>query len=215
MGFFKNLFTDVKGMAAGAADGSASKADLEARLRSLRMLRSSLEYQWRKQEAEWKKASSVEENLKKTPLMRAQSMRRARAIAGRMSVVGKISNMVETLSGVLEQSVQLREHKEQMAKAMGEDPAAFKALSSQMDALMAQNRELVRGISEMQSTFDSFQEQMDSATVTEAERAETARLNELYEKLETCQASGDKAGEQAAQEEIRKIMSGGSTLAFA
>jgi vacuolar-type H+-ATPase subunit D/Vma8 len=214
MGFFKNLFTDVKGMAQGAADGSASKAELESRLRSLRMLRSSLEFQWRKQEADWKKASSVDENLKKTPLMRAQSMRRAKAIASRMSVVGKLSNMVETLSGVLEQSLQLREHKEQMEKAMG-DPAAFKALSEQMDSLMAQNRELVRGISEMQNTFDTFQEQMDSTMVTEAERAETARLNELYEKLETCQASGDKEAERKVQEEIRVIMSGGSTLAFA
>ncbi len=212
MGFFKNLFIDVKGMAQGAANGSAQKADLEARLRSLRMLRSTLEFQWRKQEAEWRKASSVEENLKKTPLMRAQSMRRAKAIASRMAIVGKISNMVETLSGVLEQSVQLREHKEQMERAMG-NPAVFQALSGQMDALMAQNRELVRGITEMQNIFDEYQNMGDTAT--EAEKAESARLNELYEKLETCQASGNKEEELKVQEEIRSIMSGGSTLAFA
>lgn len=214
MGFFKNLFTDVKGMAQGAADGSASMADLESRLNSLRTLHNSLEFQWRMQEAKWKKASSVEDNLKKTPLMRAQSMRRAKAIASRMSLIGKLSNMVETLSGVLEQSVQLREHKEQMEKAMG-DPAAFKALSGEMDALMAQNQELVRGISELQNTFDTFQDQVDATMVTEAERAESARLNELYEKLETCQASGDKEGERKVQEEIRIIMAGGSALSFA
>ena len=40
-------------------------------------------------------------------------------------------------------------------------------------------------------------------------------LNELYEKLDTCQVKGDVAGAKAVQEQITAIMTGGSTLVFA
>lgn len=213
MGFFQNLFTDVKEAAEGAADGSASEDALNERLSSLRTLQNNLSFQWRKQEAEWRRASSVEGNLKRTPLMRAQSLRRARAIASRMSVVGKLTNMVETLVGVIEQALEVREHKAQMEAAMG-DPATYKKLNEKMNTLMAQNRQLVNSISSIQTTFDSFLSKTDPG-MTEAESAENARLNELYEKLETCQASNDTEGARKVQEEIQTIMSGGSSLTFA
>ena len=87
MGFFKNMLSDVQKLVQGAGDGSANKADIESRLAAFKALRSSLDFQWRKLESEWKKASSVEANLNRTPLMRAQMMRRAKSIAQRMDSV--------------------------------------------------------------------------------------------------------------------------------
>ena len=211
MGFFSNMLSDVKRLVEGAGDGSAKKADIESRLGAFRTLRNSLDFQWRKLEAEWKKASSVEANLKRTPLMRAQAMRRAKSIAQRMAMIGKFCNMVETFTSVLEQSQSLREHAEQMKLGMG-DTAQFKALGEEMNTLMAQNKEMLSGISKIQMQLDDFHENMDTALMDEGDKEETARLNELYEKLETCQVKGDTAGAKAVQAEITAIMTGGSTL---
>lgn len=214
MGFFSSLIADIKKAAQGAADGSASKIDLESKISKLRSLQSSMDFQWRKLEADWKKSSSVEENLKRTPLMRAHSLRRAKSIAQRMAVIGKFSNMVETLLGVLEHSERLREHSDQMKAAIG-DAAQFKELGSEMTGLMAQNQELLKGISKIQMEIDTFQEQMDAGITSEADKAEAGRLNELYEKLETLQVKGDTAGAKAVEAEIKALVSGGSSLAFA
>lgn len=214
MGFFKNMLSDVQKLVQGAGDGSANKADIESRVAAFKSLRSSLDFQWRKLESEWKKASSVEANLNRTPLMRAQMMRRAKSIAQRMAMIGKFCNMVETFTSVLEQSQTLREHAEQMKSGMG-DAAQFKALGEEMSTLMAQNKEMLSGISKIQMQLDDFHENMDLALLEEGDKEETARLNELYEKLETCQVKGDTAGAKAVQEQITAIMTGGSTLTFA
>lgn len=214
MGFFKNMLSDVQKLVQGAGDGSANKADIESRLAAFKALRSSLDFQWRKLEAEWKKASSVEANLNRTPLMRAQMMRRAKSIAQRMAMIGKFCNMVETFTSVLEQSQTLREHAEQMKSGMG-DAAQFKALGEEMSTLMAQNKEMLSGIAKIQMQLDDFHENMDLTLMDEGDKEETARLNELYEKLETCQVKGDTAGAKAVQEQITAIMTGGSTLTFA
>lgn len=214
MGFFKNMLSDVQKLVQGAGDGSANKADIESRLAAFKSLRSSLDFQWRKLEAEWKKASSVEANLNRTPLMRAQMMRRAKSIAQRMAMIGKFCNMVETFTSVLEQSQTLREHAEQMKSGMG-DAAQFKALGEEMSTLMAQNKEMLSGIAKIQMQLDDFHENMDLTLMDEGDKEETARLNELYEKLETCQVKGDTAGAKAVQEQITAIMTGGSTLTFA
>ena len=84
-----------------------------------------------------------------------------------------------------------------------------------MNALMAQNKAMLSGISNIQMQLDSFQESIDGALQDEGDREETARLNELYEKLETCQVKGDTAGAKAVQEQISAIMRGGSSLALA
>ena len=214
MGFFKNMLSDVQKLVQGAGDGSANKADIESRVAAFKSLRSSLDFQWRKLEAEWKKASSVEANLNRTPLMRAQMMRRAKSIAQRMAMIGKFCNMVETFTSVLEQSQTLREHAEQMKSGMG-DAAQFKALGEEMSTLMAQNKEMLSGIAKIQMQLDDFHENMDLTLMDEGDKEETARLNELYEKLETCQVKGDTAGAKAVQEQITAIMTGGSTLTFA
>lgn len=214
MGFFKNMLSDVQKLVQGAGDGSANKADIESRVAAFKSLRSSLDFQWRKLESEWKKASSVEANLNRTPLMRAQMMRRAKSIAQRMAMIGKFCNMVETFTSVLEQSQTLREHAEQMKSGMG-DAAQFKALGEEMSTLMAQNKEMLSGISKIQMQLDDFHENMGLTLVEEGDKEETARLNELYEKLETCQVKGDTAGAKAVQEQITAIMIGGSTLTFA
>ena len=214
MGFLSNMLSDIKSLVQGAGDGSANKADIESRLNSFKALRSSLDFQWRKLEAEWKKASSVEANLKRTPLMRAQMMRRAKSISQRMAMIGKFCNMVESFASVLEQSQSLREHAEQMKSGMG-DAAQFKALGEEMNTLMAQNKEMLNGISNIQMQLDNFHETMDATMLDEGDKEETARLNELYEKLETCQVKGDVAGAKAVQEQITAIMTGGSTLVFA
>ena len=214
MGFFKNMLSDVQKLVQGAGDGSANKADIESRVAAFKSLRSSLDFQWRKLESEWKKASSVEANLNRTPLMRAQMMRRAKSIAQRMAMIGKFCNMVETFTSVLEQSQTLREHAEQMKSGMG-GAAQFKALGEEMSTLMAQNKEMLSGISKIQMQLDDFHENMDLALLEEGDKEETARLNELYEKLETCQVKGDTAGAKAVQEQITAIMTGGSTLTFA
>ena len=214
MGFFKNMVSEIKELVQGASDGSANKADIESRLSAFKSLRSSLDFQWRKLEAEWKKASSVDANLKRTPLMRAQMMRRAKSIAQRMAMIGKFCNMVETFMSVLEQSQALREHAEQMKSGMG-DAAQFKALGDEMNTLMAQNKEMLSGISKIQMQLDDFHENMDMALFEEGDKEEAARLNELYEKLETCQVKGDSAGAKAVQEQITAIMTGGSSLALA
>ena len=194
MGFLSNMLSDIKSLVQGAGDGSANKADIESRLNAFKSLRSSLDFQWRKLEAEWKKASSVEANLKRTPLMRAQMMRRAKSISQRMAMIGKFCNMIETFTSVA---------------------AQFKALGEEMNTLMAQNKEMLNGISNIQMQLDNFHETMDSAMLDEGDKEETARLNELYEKLETCQVKGDTAGAKAVQEQITAIMTGGSTLVFA
>ena len=214
MGFFKNMVSEIKELVQGASDGSANKADIESRLSAFKSLRSSLDFQWRKLEAEWKKASSVDANLKRTPLMRAQMMRRAKSIAQRMAMIGKFCNMVETFMSVLEQSQALREHAEQMKSGMG-DAAQFKALGDEMNTLMAQNKEMLSGISKIQMQLDDFHENMDMALFEQGDKEEAARLNELYEKLETCQVKGDSAGAKAVQEQITAIMTGGSSLALA
>lgn len=214
MGLFTNMFSDLARIVKGAGDGSTNKADIESRLNAFKSLRTSLDFQWRKLEAEWKKASSVEANLKRTPLMRAQMVRRAKSIAQRMAMIGKFCNMVETFTSVLEQSQALREHAEQMKAGMG-DPAQFKALGEEMFTLMAQNKEVLSGISKIQMQFDSFREDMDTALADEGDKEELARLNELYEKLETCQVKGDVAGAKAVQEQISAILSGGSSLVLA
>ena len=85
----------------------------------------------------------------------------------------------------------------------------------EMNALMAQNKAMLSGISNIQMQLDSFQESIDGALQDEGDREETARLNELYEKLETCQVKGDTAGAKAVQEQISAIMRGGSSLALA
>lgn len=146
--------------------------------------------------------------------MRAQMVRRAKSIAQRMAMIGKFCNMVETFTSVLEQSQALREHAEQMKAGMG-DPAQFKALGEEMSTLMAQNKEVLSGISKIQMQFDSFREDMDTALADEGDKEEQARLNELYEKLETCQVKGDVAGAKAVQEQISAILSGGSSLVLA
>lgn len=215
MGFFNNMLSDIKSLVQGAGDGSANKADIESRLTAFKSLRSSLDFQWRKLEAEWKKASSVEANLKRTPLMRAQMMRRAKSISQRMAMIGKFCNMIETFTSVLEQSQALREHAEQMKSGMGGDAAQFKALGEEMNTLMAQNKEMLSGISNIQMQLDNFHETMDSAMLDEGDKEETARLNELYEKLETCQVKGDVVGAKAVQEQITAIMTGGSSLVLA
>lgn len=214
MGFFSNMLSEIKSLVKGAGDGSVKPADIESRLNAFKTLRSSLDLQWRKLEVEWKKASSVEANLKRTPLMRAQMMRRARSIAQRMAMIGKFCNMVETFMSVLEQSRALREHAVQMTTGMG-DPAQFKKLGEEMSALMAQNKEMLSGISNIQMQLDNFRETMDGTLINEGDVEETARLNELYEKLETCQVKGDIAGAQAVQEQITAIVSGGSSLVMA
>lgn len=214
MGFFNSMLSDIASLVKGAGDGSAKKADIESRLTAFKSLRSSLDFQWRKLEADWKKASSVEANLKKTPLMRAQTVRRAKSIAQRMAMIGKFCNMVETFTSVLEQSQALREHAEQMKSGMG-DAAQFKALGDEMNALMAQNKEVLDGISKIQMQFDDFHANMDMTLAEEGDKEELSRLNELYEKLETCQVKGDTAGAKAVQEQIAAIVSGGSTLAIA
>ena len=214
MGLFTNMFSDLARIVKGAGDGSTNKADIESRLNAFKSLRTSLDFQWRKLEAEWKKASSVEANLKRTPLMRAQMVRRAKSIAQRMAMIGKFCNMVETFTSVLEQSQALREHAEQMKAGMG-DPAQFKVLGEEMSTLMAQNKEVLSGISKIQMQFDSFREDMDTALADEGDKEELARLNELYEKLETCQVKGDVAGAKAVQEQISAILSGGSSLVLA
>ena len=214
MGFFSNMLSDIKGLVQGAGDGTTKKADIESRLNSFRQLHSSLDFQWRKLEAEWGKASSVEANLKRTPLMRAQMMRRAKSLSRRMAMIGKFCNMVETFESVLQQSQNLREHTEQMQKGIG-NTSQFQALGEEMNALMAQNKAMLSGISNIQMQLDNFQETMDGALQDEGDREETARLNELYEKLETCQVKGDTAGAKAVQEQISAIMRGGSSLALA
>ena len=214
MGFFNSMLSDLKALVQGAGDGSTKKADIESRLSSFKSLRSSLDFQWRKLEVEWKKTSSVEANLKRTPLMRAQMMRRAKSIAQRMAMLGKFCNMIETFTSVLEQSQALREHAEQMKSGMG-DAAQFKALGEEMNTLMAQNKEMLNGISNIQMQLDNFHETMDAAMLDEGDKEETARLNELYEKLETCQVKGDTAGAKAVQEQITAIMTGGSSLVLA
>ena len=211
MGFFNSMLSDIKALVQGASDGSAKKADIESRLGSFKSLRSSLDLQWRKLEVEWKKASSVEANLKRTPRMRAQMMRRARSIAQRMAMIGKFCNMIETFTSVLEQSQALREHAEQMKSGMG-DAAQFQALGKEMSTLMAQNKEMLNGISNIQMRLDDFRETMDESLIEEGDKEETARLNELYEKLENCQIKGDMAGAKAVQEQITAIMTGGSSL---
>ena len=214
MRFLSNMLSDIESLVQGAGDGSAKKGDIESRINSFNALRSSLDFQWRKLEAEWKKASSVDANLKRTPLMRAQMMRRAKSISQRMAMIGKFCNMVETFVSVLEQSQSLREHAEQMKSGMG-DTAQFKALGEEMSTLMAQNKEMLSGISNIQMQLDNFHETMDSAMLEEGDKEETERLNELYEKRETCQVKGDVAGAKAVQEQITAIMTGGSSLVFA
>ena len=218
MKFFRSLFQDVKEIADSATDAKSAAAisqeKIDSRLRSLRTLQSALDFKWRKEKAEWESASSVEENLKRTPLMRMLSMRRAKAIAGRMASIGRLSNMVETLIGAIVQTSRMREHVVQMNNGMG-DPAAFKQLSKRMNDLMAQNREIVRGLSHMQDMIETYETQADSTLFTAAEKAEQTRLNELFEKLETCRASGDAEAERKVQEDIRAIVSGGSKLALA
>ena len=217
MKFFRSLFHDVQQIAESAADPAAavSETDLEARLRSLSMLHSTLEFQWRKQQVEWESAASVEENLKRSPLMRTLAMRRAKSVAARMASIGRLSNLVEALKGTIEQTVMFREHLAQMKRGMGDNPAAFKALSAKMNDLMAQNREIVRGLASMQNLFATFDENADASLFTAAQKSEQTRLNELYEKLETCRAAGDAEGERKVLDEIHAITSGGASFAMA
>ena len=214
MGFFRNMLSDIKTLVQGAGDGSTKKADIESRISAFKSLRSSLDFQWRKLEAEWKKSSSVEENLKRTPLMRVQMMRRAKSISQRMAMIGKFCNMVETFTSVLDQALALREHKAQMEAAMG-NAAQFKALGDEMNTLMAKNKEMLSGISKIQMQLDTFNETMGETILAEGDPEEAKRLNELYEKLETCQVKGDMAEAKRVQEQISAIMTGGSTLVLA
>lgn len=216
MGFFSNLFADIRNTAKSAADGKANAEAIAAKLAAFRSLRNSLQFQWRKLESEWKKASSVDENLNRTPLARAQSIRRAKSLAKRMSVIGRIANMVETFEGVLQQSQQLSEHVEQMKAAAG-DMEQFKKLGEQVNRMMAQNKEMVDGLAQLQETFDDFQTQMDEGLVPENEKIDNARLNELYEKLEDCRMSTKPPAEREEEAkkieaEIQSIMAGGSSL---
>lgn len=214
MGFFSNMLSEIKGLVQGASDGSAKKTDIESRLRTFKSLRLSLDIQWRNLEAEWKKASSVEANLKRTPLMRAQMMRRARSIAQRMAMIGKFCNMVETFSSVLEQAQHLREHAQQMKLGIG-DASQLQAMGKEMNNLMAQNREMLNGISQIQMQLDDFHQNMDATMRQEGELEETARLNELYEKLENCRMKGDAVGAKAVEKQIADIVTGGSSLVLA
>ena len=214
MGFFKNMLSDIKTLVQGAGDGSTEKSDIQSRISAFKSLRSSLDFQWRKLEAEWKKSSSVEENLRRTPLMRVQMMRRAKSISQRMAMIGKFCNMIETFTSVLDQALALREHKAQMESAMG-NAEQFRALGEEMNTLMAKNKEMLSGISKIQMQLDSFNENIGEMTLEEGDREEAKRLNELYEKLENCQIKGDIAGAKKVQEQISAIMTGGSTLVLA
>ncbi len=200
MNFFKKLFSDVQDVAATARDPEAGTAAIEKKMREFKMLANSLDFQWKRLNAEWKKASSIEENLKRTPMMRAQSLRRAKALARRMGLIGKISGVVGTFSDVLQQSLELKKHAIQMKKAAG-DLEQLKALGGEMDKLMAQNEAALSGLGELQNKLEYYQSRMEIPG-DPLETQEKTRLDELYEKLETCMGEGDMAEVERIQKEI-------------
>ncbi len=217
MGFFKNMLSDIKTLVQGAGDGSTEKSDIQSRISAFKSLRSSLDFQWRKLEAEWKKSSSVEENLRRTPLMRVQMMRRAKSISQRMAMIGKFCNMIETFTSVLDQALALREHKAQMESAMG-NAEQFRALGEEMNTLMAKNKEMLSGI----VTLDGPHDVLYAPTASAATLSSTAFTSPWnIEKSGTgtltmkTAIKGDIAGAKKVQEQISAIMTGGSTLVLA
>ena len=213
MNFFKKLFSDVKDVAATARDPEAGTAAIEQKMREFKMLANSLDFQWKRLNAEWKKASSIEENLKRTPMMRAQSLRRAKALARRMGLIGKISGVVGTFSDVLQQSLELKKHAIQMKKAAG-DLEQLKALGGEMDKLMAQNEAALSGLGELQNKLEYYQSRMEIQG-DPLESQEKTHLDELYEKLETCMASGDTAAVERVQKEIDAAVNASAGLQLA
>lgn len=211
MGFLKNMVDDLKRLLTDADSGKAKKEDIEERLVSLRALRGSLDLQWRKLEAEWNKASSVEANLKRTPLMRVQMLKRSKSIAQRMTMVGTFINMSETFIDILERVGRQMKHATDIRAAMG-DVAAFQAMGDQVNTLMAQNKEVLNGLSNIQMQLENARERMSDIMTEAGDAEESARLTELYEKLETCQMKGDMEGAKAVQAEIATLATGGAAL---
>lgn len=210
MGFFKSMMADLSSLVKGASDGSTSKQELDARLNAFKQLLLSLDFKWHKLEAEWRSASSVEENLKRTPLMRRLMMHKAKSVSKRMMMIGQFTNTIETLISVLEQAQVLRNHAEQMKRAVG-DVAKFKSLSEKMSTLVAQNSSTLDRIGQLQVLIDEVSTQM--ATTTDL--PEMKELNDLYDELEKLQALGETEKAKAVQAKITALMSGGSSLAIA
>lgn len=111
---------------------------------------------------------------------------------------------IEMLISVLEQAKTCLERMKN-AKSGIDDAVQMNALREEF-SLMAKDKRLMGGISNLQTQLESFRKNEAEELHDERESAKLARLNELYDRLESCQDKGDAAGAKVVRGQIAGII---------
>ena len=193
----KKLFVETK---EAASENNETKLDETSR--KLKSLSIKLDVQLRTITAEWTRENAALFN--RPAVQRTFYLKTNNALKRRMMLVGQYKNMVDRCLGTISAARDQIEFSKKL-QDVNLDAAAMASL--QQDVSEAQMR-LNQGMEQMElinttieSNLEVIEEQMGATTLSESD----TKLQELWDRYDTCIAAGDEKGAQAVRAESDKI----------
>lgn len=193
----KKLFVETK---EAASENNETKLDETSR--KLKSLSIKLDVQLRTITAEWTRENAALFN--RPAVQRTFYLKTNNALKRRMMLVGQYKNMVDRCLGTISAARDQIEFSKKL-QDVNLDAAAMASL--QQDVSEAQMR-LNQGMEQMElinttieSNLEVIEDQMGATTLSESD----TKLQELWDRYDTCIAAGDEKGAQAVRAEIDKI----------
>jgi len=204
------LMTDAFGWMLGIQKRSIDDwdiADMDSKLRATARLKDMWERELKKSDKEYREAVSVEANAARSPIARKLSLQRGAIVAKRVKTLTSAVNMLNKMSGVVEQLKLLKQFYSDMVTTM----QLPKGMS--MEALVRQVYTMGDQMADKKTELDQLMNSLDSANTSIAEATGDddiekimGELNKLYDEYNTKLALNDtKAAEEVrAKIELKK-----------
>ena len=192
MGIMKDAFGWMVGINKKPIDELDISA-MESKLRATNRLREMWERELRKADKEYRDAVSIEANAARSPIARKLSLQRGAIVAKRIKTFTSAVNMLNKMSGVVEQLKTLKEYYYDLSSTM----QLPKGMS--MEALVRQVYAMGDVVEDKKKTIDDMLESLDNVSSSLAESTGEdeieklmGELNALYDEYNTKLALDDK-----------------------
>ena len=192
MGIMKDAFGWMVGINKKPIDELDISA-MESKLRATNRLREMWERELRKADKEYRDAVSIEANAARSPIARKLSLQRGAIVAKRIKTFTSAVNMLNKMSGVVEQLKTLKEYYYDLSSTMQLPKGmSMEALVRQVYAMGDVVEDKKKTIDDMLASLDNVSSSLAESTGEDEIEKLMGELNALYDEYNTKLALDDK-----------------------
>lgn len=203
MGIINNAFSWILGVQKRSI-ADLDVAEMSLKLRATARLRDSWEREIKAASKEYEKNVSVEENAKRSPIDRKLALQKGTIIAKRIKTLTSAVNMLNKMSGVVEQLKLLKKFYEDLSSTMALPRGmSVEDLVRQVYAMSDTMAEKKGEIDDLLSSIDSANAAISDATGDSEIEKLVSELNSLYDEYNTKLAMNDDEAAEQVREKIQ------------